>query len=226
MWNFSSISNEVGRVVKLAFIVSKETFWGKTRLNETVFSFSPCFDSEQKTLCLVVTPASSVSTGMFWKKTSFWTILYFFQFGWMISGRVENRNLRVQKNIFGDFLLKNQFFVLFLGLWAEILWVFSRNAFGTFFRIDILLSRRTNWADKYFMKNSDFTYWFRTLSKNPISRLAKVVSASLSKMTFTRPEKLFEENNFLKTFTKVSCFWIWAKNFWQDGQTAFTCPVE
>ena len=57
-------------------------------------------------------------------------------------------------------------------------------------------------------------------------RLAKVVSTSLSKMTFTRPEKLFEENNFLKTFTKVTCFWFWAKNVWQDAQTAFTCPVQ
>ena len=53
-----------------------------------------------------------------------------------------------------------------------------------------------------------------------------MVSASLSKMTFTRPEKLFEENNFLKTFTKVTCLWIWAENVRQDGQTAFTCPVE
>ena len=76
------------------------------------------------------------------------------------------------------------------------------------------------------MKNSDFTYRFWTLSKNPISRLAKVVSASLSKMTFTRPEKLFEEINLLKTFTKVTFFWNWAKNVWQDGQTVFMCPVE
>ena len=35
-----------------------------------------------------------------------------------------------------------------------------------------------------------------------------------------------KKNNFLKTFTKVTCFWIWARNVWQDGQTAFTCPVE
>ena len=69
MWNFSSVSNEVGRVVKLAFNIFKGTFWGETRLNETVFRFSPCFDSEQKTLGTVVTPASSVSTWMFWKKT-------------------------------------------------------------------------------------------------------------------------------------------------------------
>ena len=69
IWNSFATSNENGRVVKLAFIISKGTFWGKTRLNETVFRSSPCFDSEQKTLGRVVTPASSVSTGMFWKKT-------------------------------------------------------------------------------------------------------------------------------------------------------------
>ena len=45
-------------------------------------------------------------------------------------------------------------------------------------------------------------------------------------MTFTRPEKIFEENNFSKTFTKVTCFWIWAKNVCQDGQTAFTYSVQ
>ena len=53
-----------------------------------------------------------------------------------------------------------------------------------------------------------------------------MVSTSLSKRNFTRAEKLFEENNFLKIFTKVTCFWFWAKNVWQDAQTAFTCPVE
>ena len=30
-------------------------------------------------------------------------------------------------------------------------------------------------------------------------------------MPFTRPEKLFEEKNFLKLFTKVTCFRLWAK---------------
>ena len=69
MWTFSSTSNETWRVVKLAFIISIGTFWGKSRFNETVLRFSPCFDSEQKTLDRIVSPASSVSTGMFWKKT-------------------------------------------------------------------------------------------------------------------------------------------------------------
>ena len=66
MWNIFATSNEIGRVVKLAFIISKGTFWGKSRLNETVFRFSPCFDFEQKTLGRVVTPASSASRGSFW----------------------------------------------------------------------------------------------------------------------------------------------------------------
>ena len=48
MWNSFATSNEIGRVVKLAFIISSGTFWGKSKLNETVFRFSPCFDFEQK----------------------------------------------------------------------------------------------------------------------------------------------------------------------------------
>ena len=102
----------------------------------------------------------------------------------------------------------------------------SRKAFGNFCRNDILVSRRTNWEDKCFMENADFSYQFRTLSNNLIQLLTKVVSASLPKMTFARLENFFEENNFLKTFREVTCFWIWAKNVWQDGQAAFTCPVE
>ena len=120
MWNIFATSNEIGRLVNLAFIISSRTFWGKRCLNETVFRFSPKFDSEQKTLGRVLTSASYAPRGTVWRRTAFWNDL-FFQFGWMISGRVENRNLNVQKNIFGDFFLKNQFFVLTLGLWAKIL---------------------------------------------------------------------------------------------------------
>ena len=70
MCNSFANSNENGRVVKLAFIISIGTFWGKNKLNETVSRFSPWFDFQQKTLGRVVTPASPVSTGMFcWKKT-------------------------------------------------------------------------------------------------------------------------------------------------------------
>ena len=98
--------------------------------------------------------------------------------------------------------------------------------FGNIYRTDILVSRRTNWEDNCFMENADFSYQVRTLSYNLIYLLAKVILASLSKMNFTRPEVLFEENSFLRTFTKVTCFWVWAENNWQDGQTAFTCPVE
>ena len=39
------------------------------------------------------------------------------------------------------------------------------------------------------------------------------VSGSLSRVPFARPEKLFERNNSLKTFMKVTCFRIWAQTF-------------
>ena len=120
MWNIFATSNEIGGVVNWAFIISSRTFWGKRCLNETVFRFSPNFNSKQKTLGRVLTSASYASRGTLWKGTVFWNDL-FFQIILMISGRVENRNLYVQKNIFGVFLLKNQFFVLILGLWAKIL---------------------------------------------------------------------------------------------------------
>ena len=120
MWNIFATSNEIGRLVNLAFIISSRTFWGKRCLNETVFMFSPIFDSEQKTLGRVLTSASYASRGTLWRRTVFWNDLLF-QFGWMTSGAVENRNLHVQKDIFGDFILKDQFFVLILGLWAKIL---------------------------------------------------------------------------------------------------------
>ena len=74
-----------------------------------------------KKLGRVVTSASQASRVTICRRTEFWNDLYFFQFGWMISGRVQNCNLRVQKNVFGDFILKNQFFVLILGLWGKIL---------------------------------------------------------------------------------------------------------
>ena len=133
MWNIFATSNEIGRVVKLAFIISKGTFWRKSRLNETVFRFSPCFDFEQKTLGRVVTPASSASRGRFWKKTLLWTILYFFQFGWMTFGRVENRNLRVQKNIFGDFFWKSVFCIVSRTLSRNFVSLFT-NCFRHFFQ--------------------------------------------------------------------------------------------
>ena len=78
IWNFISTSHDIGNIVKVAFIISNGTFWGKSRLNETVFRFSPSFGSEQKTLGRVVTPAPTVLRGTFWKKTRNWTILFFF----------------------------------------------------------------------------------------------------------------------------------------------------
>ena len=132
----------------------QSNFLKKRCLNETVYRFSPNFDSQQKTLGRVLTSASYASRGTVWRRTAFWKDL-FFQFGWVISGRVENRNRNVQKNIFGDFFLKNRFFVLILGLWAKILWLFAKN-FRQFFQNWHHVSRRTNWEDKFFVENWGF----------------------------------------------------------------------
>ena len=77
MWNIFATSNEIGRLVNLAFIISSRTFWGKRCLNETVFMFSPIFDSEQKTLGRVLTSASYASRGTFGGEPYFEMIFYF-----------------------------------------------------------------------------------------------------------------------------------------------------
>ena len=76
MWNIFATSSEIGRVVNLAFIISSRTFWGKRSLNETVFRFSPSFDSEQKTLGRVLTSASYASRGTLSRRTVFWDDLF------------------------------------------------------------------------------------------------------------------------------------------------------
>ena len=53
-----------------------------------------------------------------------------------------------------------------------------------------------------------------------------MVSTSLSKTAFTRPEKLFEENDFIRLLYKLLISEFKQKNVWQDGKTAITCPVE
>ena len=106
MWKFLANSNENGRVVKLVFTLSNETFWGQSSLNEKFFRFPPSLDFEQKPLGRVVTSASQASRGKIWRGTEFWNDLHFFQFGWMTSRRVQNFNLRVQTNVFSDFFWK------------------------------------------------------------------------------------------------------------------------
>ena len=133
MWNIFATSNEIGRVVNLAFIISSRTFWGKRNLNETVFRFSPSFDCEQETLGRVLISAFYASRGTLWRRTVFWNDL-FFQFGWMTSGAVENRNLNVQKNIFGDFLLKKSVFCFDSRTLSKNLVTIFGNCFRQFFQ--------------------------------------------------------------------------------------------
>ena len=44
MWNFIATSNDIGKIVKLAFIISKGTFWGQSSLNEKLFRLSIILD--------------------------------------------------------------------------------------------------------------------------------------------------------------------------------------
>ena len=119
MWNNFATSNEIARVVNLAFIISSRTFWKNVVWMKQFTGFQQIL-TEQKTLGRVLTSPSYASRGTLCRRTVFWNDLLF-QLGWMTSGAVENHNLRVQKNIFGDVLFKNQFFVLILGFWAKIL---------------------------------------------------------------------------------------------------------
>ena len=78
MWNFIATSNYIGKIVKLAFIISSGTFWGQSNLNEKLFRFPPSLDFEQKTLGRVVTSASQASRGTICWRTAFWNDLLFF----------------------------------------------------------------------------------------------------------------------------------------------------
>ena len=66
---------------------------------------------------------------------------------------------------------------------------------------------------KKFYGLSQFFHHTWTLSINKKKLLVKMVPASLSKVTFTRSEKLFEEKTFFKTFIYVTCSRNWAKIF-------------
>ena len=70
------------QVIKLAFTLSVETFWGQSSLNEKFCRFSLGLDFEQKKLGRVVTSASEASRGTFWRRTDFSNDLYFVQSGW------------------------------------------------------------------------------------------------------------------------------------------------
>ena len=82
MWNFIATSNDIGKIVKLAFIISSGTFWGQSSSNEKLFRFSISLDLSKKTLGRNVISASQALRRTFWGRTEFWKDL-FFQFGWM-----------------------------------------------------------------------------------------------------------------------------------------------
>ena len=82
MWNFIATSSDIGKIVKLAFIISSGTFWGQGSLNEKLFRFSISLDLSKKTLGRVVISASQALRRTLWGRTEFWKDL-FFQFGWM-----------------------------------------------------------------------------------------------------------------------------------------------
>ena len=48
MWNFIATSNDIGTIVKLAFIISSGAFWGQSSLNEKLFRFSINLDLSKK----------------------------------------------------------------------------------------------------------------------------------------------------------------------------------
>ena len=156
MWNSFATSNESGRVVKLAFIISSGTFWGKSILNETVFRFSPCFDFEQKTLVRVVTPSSSASKRTFWKEKYFRTIIFFFNLSEWFSVELRTTIHVSRRKIPATFFWKISFLFWFSDFEQNSCKTFPEMLSAIFYRTDILVSRRSNWEDKCFMENSDF----------------------------------------------------------------------
>ena len=62
----------------------QSNFLKKRCLNETVYRFSPNFDSEQKTLGRVLISASYASRGTVWRRTAFWNDLFFNLAEWFL----------------------------------------------------------------------------------------------------------------------------------------------
>ena len=200
MWNFIATSNDIGWVVKLAFIISSGTLWGKSRFNETVFRFSPSFDSEQKTLGRVVTPASTVSRGTFWKETRIWTKLFFFSLvEWLlvefrtatcVSRRTFLATLFWKINLlfwFSDFEQK------FCKTFSEKLSAFFQNLIPCEQKIR-LRKELFDGKIRLYSSFSDIGRWLNvTFGK-------KGFRGACQMCLFTRPEKLLGQNNSLNVF--------------------------
>ena len=166
MWNIFATSNEIGRVVNLAFIISSRTFWGKRSLNETVFRFSPSFDYEQKTLGRGSHLLPTRRGALFGGEPYFEMVFFFNLADWFL---VELRTaIYVFRRTFSATSFWKSVFCFDSRTLSKNLVRHFTKCFRQFFRTDILLSRWTNWEDKCFMEKSDFSYQFPTLSNNVV----------------------------------------------------------
>ena len=221
---FCNFTKKIGEVVQLAIILSSGTIWGKSRLNETVFRVSPCFDSEQKTMERVVTSALYVSRGTFWKKTWRCNKLYLFQIEWLIFGRVENRNLRVQKKVSGKYFEK------------IFLWPHSRSSSIN----PVRLSARgfpqvfQNWilcVQKEKLKEKIFHGKFRLYSSFPdferwiiVIFVKKGFRGACQKCLLRVPKTFWGKQSF-KHFILCDLFQILSVTFWQNGQNCLYVSI-
>ena len=167
MWNFFATStNEIGRVVKLAFILSSGTIWKRSSLNGKVLRCSSVLNFEQNYPAewsyLLPRCREELSEG----KQNFKKYSIFFQFGWLTSGRVENLNLGVPKTFFGKFFWKINF-LSWISDWEQIFCeIFSEMLPKKFSELTSVSDFRTKWGEQFFMENTNLSYQLRTLS-NP-----------------------------------------------------------
>ena len=95
-----------------------------------------------------------------------------------------------------------------------------RKAFGSVFRTDICVYRRDFWLKFFeefhiFLSIPDSERQFNvTFGKNALDRS---VRSAFNKSR----EALCKKKQILTPYKFVSCFWIWAKSFWQIFKTTF-----
>ena len=123
----------------------------------------------------------------------------------MISGRVEISNLRVQKNIFGDFLLKNQSFVLILGLRAKILQNFPE-------MLSAIFAELTSLCPEEQIEKTSVLWKIQTFLSNPY--IEQYPNITFGKRGFGKPLKkdfyssreAFWRKQFFENFYKSDLF--------------------
>ena len=225
MWNFFATSNEIGRVVKLGFIISSGRYWGKSRLNETVFRFSPCFDFEENHWVELSHLLPRCRGKRSERKHSCEQYSIFFNLAEWFLVELRAAICVSRRSFSATFFWRISFLFWFSDFEQKSCKIFPQVLSAIFSELtslcpeDQIEKTSVSWKIQTFFNNSGLwaITWYNFWQK--LFRQACQKWLLLVQKTFWRKQ-------FFEIFYKMTCFWFWAKNVWQDAQTAFTCPVE